>query len=337
MTIVGWLADSAVTLLGIGLVAVLLMAALAPLEALGWWAGWWGREAYTPVRNRPPQTQGNDAATERPEHFVVYLSGLGTASKEWRFPEEAAFADRLQQWLGRAVVIDDVFAYAVTIRDLGEARLSRRLWEMVKTARLTNPDTMLGWLVMARNAFRIAVSVDHRYGPFFNLSNAETIREALVAHGYELGSGQRVTLIGYSGGGQMVVAATTFLTQLLNAPVRVISIGGSISSDPGLLWAEHTTHLCGDDDPIDKISDAVFAGRWPLLRKSEYNTAIAKGCLTFISLGPIGHTGTRGYYGSDPLPDGTPRLEYTVALVADLITAESPKRPAQPTSDQLGG
>ncbi len=326
MTLVGWLLDSTSTLLAIGLIAVLVMAAMAPLEALGWWAGWWGREAYTPVRNRPPEAPGDAAAVERPEHFVVYLSGLGSASKEWRFPEEAAFADRLQERLGRAVVIDDVFAYAVTIRDLGEARLFHRLWRAVQAARLTNPDTMLGWLIMARNAFRMGVSVDHRYGPFFNLSNAETIREALLAHGYELGSGQRVTLIGYSGGGQMVVAATTFLTQLLNAPVRVISIGGSIASDPGLLWAEHTTHLCGDDDPIDKISNVAFAGRWPLLKKSEWNTAIAKGCLTFISTGPMGHTGARGYYGSDPLPDGTPRIEYTVALVADLITAESPQR-----------
>ena len=45
MTIVAWLADSAVALLGIALIAVLVMAALAPLEALGWWAGWCRRAA----------------------------------------------------------------------------------------------------------------------------------------------------------------------------------------------------------------------------------------------------------------------------------------------------
>jgi hypothetical protein len=138
-----------------------------------------------------------------------------------------------------------------------------------------------------------------------------------------------VALIGYSGGGQMVVAAATYLTQLLQAPVRAISVGGSIGSDPGLLVAEHVYHLCGEQDPIDKISNVFFAGRWPLLRKSAWNTAIAEARLTFVAIGPMGHTGATGYYGADPLPDGTPRLEHTAATVAALIAGD-PTRAAPP-------
>ena len=305
--------DSLALLLLVGLLALLVMAAIAPLDALGWWAGWWGRARYT------FDAAEAAASAEPPEHFVIYLSGVGSIANDWQFPEELAFTAALNERLGRAVIVDDIFPYAVAVRDLSDEGAFRRLWGVVQRARSSDPNTVLGWLLMVRNAFRMAVSVDHRYGPYYNLANAVTIREALRAHGYQRGSGQRVVLIGYSGGAQLVVAAATFLTRMLRAPVRVISIGGAVGSDPGLLWAEHVYHLRGERDPIDRLSNLLFAGRWPLLRESAWNVARREGRLTFVPMGPMGHTGTTGYYGAAPLPDGTPRLDRTVAIVAALI------------------
>ena len=40
-----WLIDNLVLLISIALVAVLVMALLAPLDSLGWWAGWRTRKS----------------------------------------------------------------------------------------------------------------------------------------------------------------------------------------------------------------------------------------------------------------------------------------------------
>ncbi|MBK8462170.1 MAG: hypothetical protein IPL36_03755 [Nigerium sp.] len=69
------------------------------------------------------------------------------------------------------------------------------------------------------------VPADPRYGPTLNAGLAQQIWRALLRHGYTPGCGVLVTLIGYSGGAQMVVGASTMLT-LLGVEVSVVSIGG---------------------------------------------------------------------------------------------------------------
>ena len=61
--------------------ALLLAGALSPLEALGWWAGWYGRRPEDQVV-APPRDQGSP-----PRRFVVFLSGIHSV-------EERAFARR---------------------------------------------------------------------------------------------------------------------------------------------------------------------------------------------------------------------------------------------------
>jgi hypothetical protein len=312
----GWLVDDLMLLLGIALLALLVMAVLAPIESLGWWAGWRTRE---PEPDGAPRPEPDAVQPVDAEQYVVYLSGIGKASGRWSYPEEADFIARLKAALPGAVIIDDIFPYAITVRGLEDERGFNVLWRSVNQRLLHRPTASIGWLVNIRNIFQVAVSVDHRYGPFFNLGAAEGILEALRVHGYPLGSGLPIVLIGYSGGAQVSLGAATYLAQELAAPIRVISIGGVMSADPGCRWVQHLHHLYGADDTMDRIGKIAFAGRWPVMKQSPWNQILAEQKVTLMPMGPMAHNGPLGYFSPEPLPDGRPRVEKTVDDVCRII------------------
>jgi hypothetical protein len=314
-----WLIDNLMFLVGIALVALLVMALLAPLDSLGWWAGWRTRksEQQAAPRRDPDAIQPAEA-----ERYVVYLSGIGKASGRWSFPEEVDFIARLKAELPGTVVVDDVFPYGTTFRGLEEERFFNVLWGFVNKTLLRRPTATVGWLVNIRNIFQVAVSVDHRYGPFYNLGAAETVLEALQAHGYRVGSGCPVVMIGYSGGAQVSIGAATYLAQMLAAPIQVITIGGVMSADPGCVWVQHLHYLYGADDAMDRIGKIAFAGRWPVMKQSPWNRMLGEEKITFTPMGPMAHNGPLGYFSSEPLPNGRPRVEETVSVVRQAILRE---------------
>ncbi|TMD26341.1 MAG: hypothetical protein E6J04_18170 [Chloroflexi bacterium] len=66
-------------LLGIGLILILLMGLLSPLESMGWWAGWSDVDKDKPKVAGTPKDQETQEITGQSEagHYVVYLSGIG--------------------------------------------------------------------------------------------------------------------------------------------------------------------------------------------------------------------------------------------------------------------
>jgi hypothetical protein len=332
-------------LLGIALLAVLFMALLAPLEALGWYAGWRQRGRYT-RRDTPgavglAATAGAPApdAAQHPEasHYVVFLSGIGDPSGRWHYPEETEFLRRLRERLPDAAVIDDLFAYSVTSSDI-EATTRRprmaKMWEGIERTVQGNQYAPIGALINLRNLFQVTVSVDHRYGPFFNLGQAENVRDALMAYGYRPGSGKGVYLIGYSGGAQVSLGSAAYLRRMLGAPVTVISVGGVMSSEPSSLLVEHVYHLWGTKDPIQRVGDLAFFGRWPVASNSAWNRARRQGKITRLPMGPVAHNGSAGYFGPTPLADGRPMIDQTletiIAVIAEGAPAPAPPTPAAP-------
>ena len=143
----GWLLDELMVLLEIGLVAVLIMALLSPLESLGWWAGWRQRARYQAAE--PAGVTNGDASAAR--HFVVFLSGIGEASGAWRFPEERRFLDRLRPSLPDAVLIDDIFPYLVTSNALDEEKMFNGVWRLVNRMLRRHPTSPVGFLINLRN------------------------------------------------------------------------------------------------------------------------------------------------------------------------------------------
>ncbi|PDV99669.1 hypothetical protein [Candidatus Chloroploca asiatica] len=309
---------------------VLLAGLMVPLSILGWWAG--GAEsarireehlAPQPKPARPSvhaRPQPSDTAT-KPEHFLVYLSGIGDVSGEYLGDLEWDFVNRLKEALPHTHVIHNIFAFSVNNVGLTEESRFGRFWDSIQQARAGSTRMRsLGGLINFRNLLHVAVSADQRYGPVFNYGTASTIMQSLLEAGYQPGDGRPVTLYGYSGGGQVVLGSAQYLKPAIQAPLQVISMGGVMSDSYSIALADQIIHLEGDLDSVQRLGDYLFPRRWPIARNSRWNKAVASGKLRRFSTGPMTHSGSASYFDDQSfLPDGQSYLDYTIELATTLI------------------
>lgn len=309
-------------LLGVLLLIVLVSAALAPLESMGWYAGWF-RVHATPV---PADTEAAQPNNPRAAHFVVFLTGIASVSQQLNMPEEVRLLNLLRKHLPGAEIVDDIYPYSVTNRALSGQRLLSRLWRYV--IRRKEQGQIVGMLVNMRNLFQVLVSADARYGPIYNRGSAQLVVDALLRHGYDIDSPAPVTLIGYSGGGQIALGAIPYIAAYLRRPVRMISLGGVFCSDPGLNHVEHFYHICGRQDGVQRLAARLSPQRWPVLRGSDWNRAVDEGRVTIVSMGDMKHTGPGGYLDEETrLENGDTHMEHTAKVIAALIRGAN-RRPA---------
>jgi hypothetical protein len=313
-----------INLLITGVLALVLISALAaPLESLGWWAGWFGeREPAPDTANR--LTAATNAGPANPaRHYMVYLSGIGAITEASLPPEEIEWLDRFGPKLPATELVRDVFPYSVTNAGLTGNRMFSRGWGFLEKLRLKNRAAMLTFWINVRNLFHVLVSGDPRYGPIYSLGVAQEIVNALELRGYRLGSGTPVTVLGWSGGGQVALGAATFLRRMLGAPIRVVSVGGLLSNDPGLDHVARLFHFYGDKDPIQAMGGKMYIGRWKWFPESHWNRALRRGIIVLTSLGPFKHNGTGNYFDwVAKAPDGRPYAEVTMDAIADALRAE---------------
>ena len=301
--------------LGLVFVVFLIAGVLSPFEALGWWAGWYGDDEE-PVETGTPAADAS--------RFVVFLSGINSVSGETFAERELAFLGRLKRELADtdAVLIDDIFPYSVSGRPLTGRRVFSWFWRWAHRTKVGGPG-VAGFLINIRNLWQVAVSADSRYGPIYNQGSANMILNGLLRHGYAAHSGVPVTLIGYSGGGQVALGAAPHLRISVRAPVSIISLGGVMSADPGLLTLEHLYHLYGERDNVQRLGNVFFPGRWPFI-PSPWNRAKKRGLIDLIAMGPTDHTGPGGYLDdASYLPDGRSYLDGTVETITGLIRREA--------------
>ena len=314
-------------LAGLAVLAMLLAGALSPLEALGWWAGWFGRR---PEEHPVPVAPRSSAP---PSHFVVFLSGIHSVAERAFARREVVLLEHLQERLPDARILE-VFPYSVTNRALTGQRAFARFWRWALRMKLSRRAlaNVAGMVINLRNLWQVAVSADRRYGPIYNHGSAELITEALLGAGYVPASGTHVTLIGYSGGGQIALGAAGHLDDILGTPVDVIALGGVMASDPAALQVHHLYYLYGARDYVQRVGTAFFAGRWPLLSYSPWNQARAKGLITRVFLGPMKHMGRDGYLSTTAtLGDGRSYLDATVDAITSLVEV-SHEREARATA-----
>lgn len=313
----------AVPLLIGGLALLILSAIVAPFESLGWWAGWFGQRADEQLAEDMPELIAGKHAVDA-NNFLVYLSGIGIPAADKQLIDEQPFIHTLKTQLPGTVVLSEIYPYSVTSIGLTSERLFGWVWDSVARIRLKNPTSALTWLVNIRNMLQVAVSADHRYGPVYNAGIAKAVLENLLRNGYRIGSKTPVILLGYSGGGQVAVGIAPYLRQALRAPIRVISLGGFISADPGLLALERIDHIVSRKDTTERLGAFVFAGRWSWVSGSPWNSAKNSGTLILHDLSPMLHTGKGGYLDREAfLADGQSHLEATIATVTQIITSGS--------------
>jgi hypothetical protein len=287
---------------------------LAPLETLNWWTTFYRRFDKEAIP-RPQPAPNAEAA----EHYVVFLDGIAKASKD-NYDDVELFLSKLCTALPDAVVIGSVLPYSVSNRPLTRARPLAKLWQWLKARKINNYKDPLAFGINLRNMLQVLVSADSRYGPLYNLGTARLIITALLKQGYPVGSGIPITLIGYSGGGQVAAGATPYLKELLRAPIDLISLAGVISADPGLEDVRFLYHLGGSKDSVEYIATVVFPGRWPMVKNSSWNRAKNKGKFTYIPMGPMTHNGNSSYLDHKAcLENGTSFIDHTVHMVSLII------------------
>jgi hypothetical protein len=319
-----------IDLIWLAVLGFVVAAIMAPLETLGWWAGWYGDRIETSADEVP---RNETVPRERVARYAIYLDGIAQSDSSY-CKEIETFLDALAPELPDGVcLIRGVMAYSVLNRPLDDDPLWSLLWKFVDSERyraIGFPAIVLRMIVNLRNVMIVAVSADPRYGPMYNFGVAYVMYRSLIANGYRLRSGTPVTLIGYSGGAQMACGAAHFLKAALGAPVGVISLGGVISGDDPILALEHVYHLVGTKDRVERIGLVMFPSRWAIAVRSCWNRAKRVGRLTQISLGPVRHFGRGSML--DPqtkLPDGRTNLRETLDYIEAVVGRAPRGAPAQ--------
>lgn len=224
----------------ISVIAIVVAGLLAPLETLGWWAGWYEDEVDTTVNLG--ELAAPVADPQAVSRYIVYLDGICQSDFKY-LPDVEEFLNTLTPTLpDHIALLRGLMVYSVLNNPLDEDRPLAFLWQLADRKRYANPASILGLLINLRNVIIVAVSADKRYGPLYNRGIAQILYDGLIKNGYQPGSSTPVTLIGYSGGGQMSCAAAPYLTRSLSAPVDVISLGGVISANNNFLKLEHLYH-----------------------------------------------------------------------------------------------
>lgn len=316
-----WLGDFLGLLVGLLLFFMLAIALTAPFEALGWWSGWSKRsvEAEMAQGRLQPRADANPHAS----HYLLFFTGIlgfeggAAGGRELRLLE--AIASRLP---GDAVVVHDVFPYSVSNNPLSGERYFARTWKWVDERRrkLKSLINFYNFLIVSRNLFQVAVSADPRYGPLYNVGVAREMVQSLVEHGYPPDSNKPLTIVCYSGGGQIAVGSAPYVQKALGCPVRIVSIGGVMTDDRGIASVDRLVHLQGSRDPVTWIGALLYPGRWPLLTGSAWNRARRAGRLITIPVGPMTHFGRSDYFShSAKFADGQTYVDKIADIAAVAI------------------
>jgi len=318
-------------LVWIAVVAIVVAGLLAPLETLGWWAGWYDDEVDTTINAGDlalsnARLEGGDAPLI--SRYIVYLDGIGKSTFEY-LPDIEEFLNTLAPTLPADVaLVRGIMPYSVVNNPLDSDRPLSFLWKTADKARFANPAALLGLLVNLRNVLIVGVSADRRYGPLYNQGIAQVVYNGLVKNGYDPNSGTPVTLIGYSGGGQMSCACAPYLKRALGAPIDVISLGGVISGNCDVLQLEQLYHLVGEKDGVERIGPVMFPGRWKLFPLSYWNRAKRRGNISMFSMGAVGHQVPGGILDPNVLmPDGRTSLGQTIDYINQILKGELLPKP----------
>ncbi|OCR00482.1 CAAX protease [Oscillatoriales cyanobacterium USR001] len=313
------------------LFASLFTAIIAPLQTLGWWAGWYGEEVEktdNPQIFNHPKSDRNSIT-----RYVIYLDGINPAGFNY-LPDIEQFLDQLAASLPKNVVfIREIIPDSnINHRRTFERPLSF-LWRFADFIQASRYQVWAGILtriiVNIRNLLIVCVSVDRRYGQIYNQGIAQLIYNCLINYGYQPNSGVPITLVGFSGGGQISMGVVPFLKQALSAPIDVISLAGLMGGNTNALKLEHLYHFVGEKDLIERLGAIIFPKRWPILFLSYWNRAKRKGKITIFSLGPVVHSGHGSAFDDGKLlPDGRSYLRQTLDIVTGIIKGISPLVPA---------
>lgn len=304
-------------LVSIAVLFLIVSLLLAPIEALGWWAGWFGEGLDEPDESHTADYTAV-GGEKQPSLYVVYLDGIAKVDHE-NYEDVQGLLDGISDGLPEALVLGDVMPYSVRNRGLTQARPFSRFWRRMFRLKVEGRRPLLTFTINARNLMQVLVAADNRYGPVYGRGEAQVILTSLVRNGYDLVTRPPIVIVGYSGGVQIGLVATPFLKRALGTPITMISLAGVMSSDPGLADLEHLYHLEGSSDGVPTYGRVLFPGRWRVWWGSHWNRLRRSGRLTLVPMGPMTHNGAGSYLDDDVFIDERDHRSLTIEKVVELV------------------
>jgi hypothetical protein len=153
---------------------------------------------------------------------------------------------------------------------------------------------LAGMLVQANNVIKVGISSDRRYGPILHVEQALKVAEQLAEAGFHPSIGATITLLGYSGGGEMAMGMADDLRRICRCPVGIITFCGVFSGNQDLSRVEAVTTINGGRDPMELVGHLLFPGRSPLLPFSRWNQALQRGLVRHAPIPGMTHNGNAG-------------------------------------------
>ena len=230
--------------------------------------------------------------------FVVYLDGIHQLERDHP-PRVSAFLGLLDQQLNPATrLVKGLEAYTVLpvalAQDIGSAWFWRRLFALQEEHPNGLIQLLAAVLVQANNVIKVGISSDHRYGPIMNYELSLKIALRLGEVGFRPDQGQRVVLVGYSGGAEMAMGVADYLRRICRSPVSIVSFCGVFSGNQLLNQLSKITMIIGSRDPVAAFGRIAYPGRSPLLPLSNWNRALKHSCIERREIDGMNHNGLRG-------------------------------------------
>lgn len=296
-------------MLAVGVVPLLVGLPLAPWEL-------WRHCTRGPAA--PPGATPGSSPDRGGALFVLYLDGVG---KTRLAPTTVArgLGAALDEALPGARFVTDVLPYSPLQSPLTERTGSGPVWRWLR--RHAFP------MLAGHNILQTVVASDARYQQAYGLAVAHAGWAALCRAGYR--RGDRLVVLGYSGGAVVGVAAADRLADLAAAPtVPVVSIGGYLDGRtlPGRATVHH---LASSADRVERLGRVMFPARWAAFADSAWNRAVAGGTVVLHEVPGFRHIGPQGYLapGTGPAAgggaEGEGGLTRTVTTLAMLLTSTS--------------
>lgn len=230
--------------------------------------------------------------------YVVYLDGIHQREGDHP-PRIRSFLGRLEHALGpETLVVKAIETYTVLPVALAEDPGSAWFWRRLLSLQEQHPNPLVqvlaAVLVEANNVIKVAISSDRRYGPIVNYEQALKVAERLAQVGFHPSFGTPITLLGYSGGGEMAMGMADYLRRICRCPVRIITFCGVFSGNQELSKVEGITTVAGSRDPMELIGPILYPGRSPLLPLTRWNQAVSHGTVRRILIPGMTHNGNEG-------------------------------------------
>jgi hypothetical protein len=284
-----------------------LVGLLVPLAGIysvagqyAFWNGWLGglpdpASLFAPADQPLAASAETSTAADR---FVVYLDGIHQSTEEHPPRVAALLAELGAQLPPGTELIEGVQTYTISPAELAADAGSRWFWRRLFALQESHPNPLVnaicGALVQANNVIKVGISADRRYGPILNYELALKVAKRLVEAGLRQGSGQRIVLLGYSGGGEMAMGMADMLQVLCRCPVQILTCCGVFSGNQRLDQVAGIAMVVGSRDPVAALGPLLFPGRSPLLPLSNWNKARLAGRVKRQVVAGMGHNGASG-------------------------------------------